>query len=48
MLDEEILNYIDTVMGMFDNKDADLDMFIYDYMDMGKRLNEISFDADNK
>lgn len=48
MLDEEILNYIDTVMGMFDNKDADLDMFIYDYMDMGKRLNAIRFDADNK
>lgn len=48
ILDEEILNYIDTVMGMFDNKDADLDMFIYDYMDMGKRLNAIRFDADNK
>lgn len=48
MLDEEIINYIDTVMGMFDNKDADLDMFIYDYMDMGKRLNAIRFDADNK
>lgn len=48
MLDEEILNYIDTVMGMFDNKDVDLDMFIDDYMDMGKRLNAIRFDADNK
>ena len=48
MLDEEILNYIDTVMGMFDNKAADLDMFIDDYMDMGKRLNAIRFDADNK
>ena len=48
MLDEEILNYIDTVMGMFDNKDVDLDMFIDDYMDMGKRLNAIRFDVDNK
>ena len=48
MLDEEILNYIDTVMGMFDNKAADLDMFIDDYMDMGKRLNAIRFDVDNK
>ena len=48
MLDEEILNYIDTVMGMFNNKDVDLDMFIDDYMDVGKRLNAIRFDADNK
>ena len=48
MLDGEILNYIDTVMGMFNNKDVDLDMFIDDYMDVGKRLNAIRFDADNK
>lgn len=48
MLDGEILNYIDTVMGMFNDDNADLDMFIDDYMDMGKRLNAIRFDADNK
>lgn len=48
MLDGEILNYTDTVMGMFNDDNADLDMFIDDYMDMGKRLNAIRFDADNK
>ena len=48
MLDGEILNYIDTVMGMFNDDNADLDMFIDDYMDMGKRLNAIRFDADNE
>lgn len=48
MLDEEILNYIDTVMGMFNDDNVDLDMFIDDYMDVGKRLNAIRFDADNK
>lgn len=48
MLDGEILNYIDTVMGMFNDDNVDLDMFIDDYMDMGKRLNAIRFDADNK
>ena len=48
MLDGEILNYIDTVMGMFNDDNVDLDMFIDDYMDVGKRLNAIRFDADNK
>lgn len=48
MLDEEILNYIDTVMGMFNDDNVDLDMFIDDYMDVGKRLNSIRFDVDNK
>lgn len=48
MLDEEILNYIDTVMGMFDNKDADLDMFIDDYMNIGKQLNSFEFIIEEK
>ena len=48
MLDGEILNYIDTVMGMFNDDNVDLDMFIDDYMDVGKRLNAIRFDVDNK
>lgn len=48
MLDGEILNYIDTVMGMFDEDDADLEMFIEDYMDMFKSLEEIKRDVEKK
>lgn len=47
-LDKEITNYTDVVISMFDREEMDLDMFIDDYMDMGKRLNLLEFDVENK